>query len=479
VRRVATAGVCAFLVSLSLGASARAATLTVDSAADGGAGSLQAAITEANASPRGDRIVFTPGIGGAIALKRSLPVIRAPLRIEGPGAAALSLTGTGVSRLFEVDLSRAGEVDIAGLTLRGGVGAAGGAIASSGANLVLDHMVLTGNRARGFGGALAISGGTLTLLSSRLAGNGARLGGGAIGLRGAGLNIASSTIVRNVAGGDGGGIATAASGDGLLIEGSTIAGNRAGGNGGAVSLGGAPKKALALSGSKLLDNRAAGRGGALFSAAGAPPTLEGATVHGNASGAGGPSVVGPEPAPKPRPRGEPPRMPATAGTNGSWSPTAADRRVDSILAESLTVPGSTLAGPSATLLGGVALAPPEAPPAIQAVISAANAISHTPYIWGGGHASWFSPGYDCSGAVSFALHGGGFLSAPLASGQLESWGAPGPGRWLTVYANATHAYAVVAGLRWDTVGDASGSGPRWHLGGAYPEGFVARHPPGY
>jgi hypothetical protein len=137
---------------------------------------------------------------------------------------------------------------------------------------------------------------------------------------------------------------------------------------------------------------------------------------------------------------------------------------------------------SAVLLSGVALAPPSAPQRIKAAISAANTIIGRPYIWGGGHASWYSRGYDCSGgsgAVSYALAGGGFLSTPLDSRQLESWGAPGPGRWLTVYANAGHAYAVIAGLRWDTVGDARGTGPRWHPALPYPEGFVARHPPGF
>jgi hypothetical protein len=130
-------------------------------------------------------------------------------------------------------------------------------------------------------------------------------------------------------------------------------------------------------------------------------------------------------------------------------------------------------------VSGIALAPPEAPERIAGAINAANTIVGQPYVWGGGHGSWYSRGYDCSGAVSFALAGGGFLSSPLTSGQLESWGAPGPGRWLTVYASPSHAYAVIAGLRWDTVGDASGTGPRWHLAGAVPDGFVARHPPGY
>lgn len=133
----------------------------------------------------------------------------------------------------------------------------------------------------------------------------------------------------------------------------------------------------------------------------------------------------------------------------------------------------------AILLNGVALAPPSAPEAIKAAISAANEIVGRPYIWGGGHASWYSTGYDCSGAVSYALGGGGLLSVPLASTALEGWGVPGPGRWLTVYANGSHAYAVIAGLRWDTVGDAKGTGPRWHLAPAYPEGFVERHPAGY
>jgi hypothetical protein len=137
------------------------------------------------------------------------------------------------------------------------------------------------------------------------------------------------------------------------------------------------------------------------------------------------------------------------------------------------------AGPTAILLDGIALAPPQAPEAIKGAIDAANAIIGRPYVWGGGHASWYSQGYDCSGAVSFALFGGGLIPSPLTSGQLESWGVPGPGRWLTVYASATHAYAVIAGLRWDTVGDARGTGPRWHPNDAYPQCFVARHAPGY
>ncbi|HEX8958818.1 MAG TPA: hypothetical protein VF770_03245 [Solirubrobacterales bacterium] len=124
-----------------------------------------------------------------------------------------------------------------------------------------------------------------------------------------------------------------------------------------------------------------------------------------------------------------------------------------------------------------ASAPSGAPAAIRAAIEAANSIASTPYIWGGGHGSFSSPGYDCSGAVSFALHGGGFLSSPLDSTGLETWGAPGPGHWITVYANAGHAWMMIAGLAFDTVG---GPGPRWHSSPVdSPAGFIARHPPGY
>jgi peptidoglycan hydrolase CwlO-like protein len=121
--------------------------------------------------------------------------------------------------------------------------------------------------------------------------------------------------------------------------------------------------------------------------------------------------------------------------------------------------------------------PSAAPAAIAGAIEAANSIATTPYIWGGGHGSFESSGYDCSGAVSFALNGGGFLSSPLDSTGLETWGAPGPGHWITVYANSGHAWMIIAGLAFDTVG---GPGPRWHSSPVdSPEGFIARHPPGY
>jgi membrane-bound lytic murein transglycosylase B len=141
---------------------------------------------------------------------------------------------------------------------------------------------------------------------------------------------------------------------------------------------------------------------------------------------------------------------------------------------------TTVQGAEAVLQpNGLAAAPAAAPPAVKAAIAAANSIATTPYVWGGGHASFYSYGYDCSGAVSFALYGAGLLDTPLTSGSLASYGEPGPGKWITIYANATHTYVVIAGLRWDTVGDAHGTGPRWHAEPPYPEGFVVRHPSGY
>jgi len=121
--------------------------------------------------------------------------------------------------------------------------------------------------------------------------------------------------------------------------------------------------------------------------------------------------------------------------------------------------------------------PAGAPPAVRAAIEAANSIATTPYIWGGGHGSFSSPGYDCSGAVSFALNAGGWLSSPLDSTGLSTWGEPGPGQWVTVYANAGHAWVMIAGLAFDTSG---GAGPRWHSSPpSSTSGFIARHPAGH
>jgi peptidoglycan hydrolase CwlO-like protein len=129
---------------------------------------------------------------------------------------------------------------------------------------------------------------------------------------------------------------------------------------------------------------------------------------------------------------------------------------------------------------GDAIPPSNAPLAVRAVIEAANQIDDLPYIWGGGHGSFTSSGYDCSGSVSFALHGGGFLSSPLDSTGLEVWGEPGGGNWITVFANSGHAWAYIAGLRFDTGGPGGGNGPRWStVMRDDTSSFVARHPAGY
>ncbi len=117
------------------------------------------------------------------------------------------------------------------------------------------------------------------------------------------------------------------------------------------------------------------------------------------------------------------------------------------------------------------------PAAVTEMIAAANQIATRPYVYGGGHASFSSWGYDCSGSVSYVLHGAGLLSAPEDSTALESYGAPGPGRWVTIYANAGHAWMVIDGRRFDTAAMYA-TGSRWSNTMASTAGFVVRHPAG-
>ena len=140
------------------------------------------------------------------------------------------------------------------------------------------------------------------------------------------------------------------------------------------------------------------------------------------------------------------------------------------------------------LVNGRLISPASAPLRIKRVIAAANQIVEKPYLYGGGHRpfrrGWLDRGYDCSGAVSHALHGGGFLRSPLPSGALMNWGRSGPGRWITVYAHGGHAYVVVAGYRFDTSmrdpdAPGPGTGPRWSRTLRTSSAFVARHPSGY
>jgi cell wall-associated NlpC family hydrolase len=122
--------------------------------------------------------------------------------------------------------------------------------------------------------------------------------------------------------------------------------------------------------------------------------------------------------------------------------------------------------------------PPDVPEVIQKVIAGANEIADFPYVFGGGHASFVDNAYDCSGSVSYALAAGGLLSAPETSGELESWGAPGPGRYITVLANAGHTYMYVDGMLYDTAGRSGVYASRWLVGAVDNSGFVARHWPG-
>jgi hypothetical protein len=122
--------------------------------------------------------------------------------------------------------------------------------------------------------------------------------------------------------------------------------------------------------------------------------------------------------------------------------------------------------------------PTDVPEVIQKVVAGANEIADFPYVFGGGHASFVDNAYDCSGSVSYALAAGGLLGRPETSGELESWGAPGPGKYITVYANAGHTYMYVDGILYDTAGRSGVYASRWLVTGTDNSGYVARHYPG-
>jgi hypothetical protein len=140
---------------------------------------------------------------------------------------------------------------------------------------------------------------------------------------------------------------------------------------------------------------------------------------------------------------------------------------------------SAAANQATLTTNGLALAPVDAPPAVQAIIAAGNEIAHLPYHWGGGHATYEDTGYDCSGSLSFVFGAAHLLSGSMTSGELANWGAPGPGKWITVFANAGHTFMYVAGLRFDTVALAE-TGSRWsdRRPDENVSSFAVRHPPG-
>ena len=167
-------------------------------------------------------------------------------------------------------------------------------------------------------------------------------------------------------------------------------------------------------------------------------------------------------------------VPAMAQTGGTGSP-------GSTTTTTTTPPPS---GTTAVLNSdGSATAPAGAPRQVRKAINAANRIRTKPYVWGGGHGKWKSRGYDCSGAVSYVLHAAGLLRRPMTSGTLGTrWGAPGTGQWITVFGNPSHAWMIVAGLRFDTsqAGDplSQGSGPRWRTTVRSAGTYSARFSPG-
>jgi cell wall-associated NlpC family hydrolase len=146
---------------------------------------------------------------------------------------------------------------------------------------------------------------------------------------------------------------------------------------------------------------------------------------------------------------------------------AAQRRVLTPVAGGFSVGGN-----------GTIPIPTDVPEAVQRVVAGGNAIADFPYIWGGGHASFVANGYDCSGSVSYALAAGGLLNAPLVSGDLAQWGEPGPGRWITIYANAGHTFMDVDGVWFDTAGRSGPYASRWLVSQPSLEGYAVRHPPG-
>jgi cell wall-associated NlpC family hydrolase len=137
------------------------------------------------------------------------------------------------------------------------------------------------------------------------------------------------------------------------------------------------------------------------------------------------------------------------------------------------VPGGESVGGNGTIP-----IPTNVPEAVQRVVAGANAIADFPYVFGGGHGSFVDNAYDCSGSVSYALAAGGLIGAPETSGELESWGAAGPGRYITVYANAGHTYMYIDGILFDTAGRSGVYASRWQVVPTDNSGYVVRHPPG-
>lgn len=176
----------------------------------------------------------------------------------------------------------------------------------------------------------------------------------------------------------------------------------------------------------------------------------------------------------------PKRKPAPRAAEGAPD----DAQIREELAAALGLEGTDgIVDQAGLTADGLATVPPSAPAKVAAIIHAANQVAKAPYRYGGGHGgvaspeTWIDTAYDCSGSMSFALANAGLLEGPLNSTGFMSWGDPGPGKWVTLFANEGHAFMVVAGLRFDTV-ERARTGTRWGRQLTDVSGFTVRHPPG-
>jgi hypothetical protein len=193
---------------------------------------------------------------------------------------------------------------------------------------------------------------------------------------------------------------------------------------------------------------------------------------------------GPPYIPPPEPSGAVPKHASAASRqapkSGRGAPT--DAEVQRELEKAFGTRAGRAIDAAGLSAGGLATIPPAAPSRVAAIINAANSVARKPYVYGGGHGrladeTFVDTAYDCSGSVSFALAAAGLVDSPMDSSTLARFGRPGRGRWVTIYANAGHAFMTVAGLRFDTSGrDAGGS--RWQARSRTVAGFTVRHPPG-
>jgi cell wall-associated NlpC family hydrolase len=177
------------------------------------------------------------------------------------------------------------------------------------------------------------------------------------------------------------------------------------------------------------------------------------------------------------PRAVDPAAGAIAGTAVVAADALPQPLTDAQIRRELAASGIPAGSQAMLTPAGLAVAPLDAPPAVQAVIAAGNQIARLPYRYGGGHRTWSDTAYDCSASISFAFAAAGLISAPMVSGDLATWGLPGPGRWITVFANGGHTFMYVAGLRFDT-GGLRATGSRWQATPRETGGFAERHPPG-